>query len=42
MVELCDARVNLLSMDEETLLREAKDLSMDKVRTAIRQVAPGA
>ena len=38
MVELCASRVNLLSVDEETLLQEAKNLNMDKVRSAIRQV----
>ena len=38
MVELCDSRVNLLSVDEETLLEEAKNLNIDRVRSAIRQV----
>ena len=38
MLELCSSRVNLLSVDEETLLKEAKNLNMEKVRSAIRQV----
>ncbi len=39
LMELCDSRLNLLSIDEETLMREAKDLNMDKIRTAIKQVS---
>ena len=38
LLELCNSRVNILSLDEETLLREAKDINWDKIRTAIKQV----
>ena len=38
MVELCNSRVNILQLDEETLLEEAKNINMEKVRSAIRQV----
>ena len=38
VVELCKSRINILSLDEETLLREAKNINLDKIRTAIRQV----
>jgi len=37
-VELCKSRINILSLDEETLLHEAKNINLDKIRTAIRQV----
>jgi len=39
IVELCKSRINILSLDEETLLREAKNINLDKIRTAIRQVS---
>ena len=38
VVELCKSRINILSLDEETLLREAKNINLEKIRTAIRQV----
>ncbi|WAR26823.1 TRABD-like protein [Mya arenaria] len=37
MVELCNSRMNILQYDEETLLREAKDISLVKVRQLIQQ-----
>ena len=39
MVELCPSRINILSLDEATLLREAKNINLDKIRAAIRQVS---
>jgi len=38
-VELCKSRINILSLDEETLLHEAKNINLEKIRTAIRQVS---
>jgi hypothetical protein len=38
MLELCASRANILSLDEETVLREAKDMSVAKVRQMIKQV----
>lgn len=38
VVELCQYRVSMLKMDEKTLLREAKDINLEKVQQAIRQV----
>lgn len=38
VVELCQYRVSMLKMDENTLLKEAKDINMEKVRQAIKQV----
>ncbi|XP_063756425.1 traB domain-containing protein isoform X1 [Eleginops maclovinus] len=37
VVELCQYRVSMLKMDEVTLLREAKDINLDKVQQAIKQ-----
>ncbi|KAI4825905.1 hypothetical protein KUCAC02_021566 [Chaenocephalus aceratus] len=37
VVELCQYRVSMLKMDEATLLREAKDINLDKVQQAIKQ-----
>lgn len=37
VVELCKSRINILSLDEETLLHEAKNINLEKIRTAIRQ-----
>ncbi|MBN3322877.1 TRABD protein, partial [Atractosteus spatula] len=37
VVELCQYRVSMLKMDEKTLLREAKDINLEKVQQAIRQ-----
>lgn len=38
VVELCQYRVSMLKMDENTLLREAKDINLEKVQQAIKQV----
>ena len=38
VVELCQYRVSMLKMDENTLLNEAKDINLDKVQQAIKQV----
>ncbi|PWA24874.1 hypothetical protein CCH79_00010084 [Gambusia affinis] len=37
VVELCQYRVSMLRMDENTLLREAKDINLEKVQQAIKQ-----
>lgn len=37
VVELCQYRVSMLKIDEKTLLREAKDINLDKVQQAIKQ-----
>lgn len=37
MVELCPSRISILSMDEQTLLREAKDLNSQKILQTIKQ-----
>lgn len=37
VVELCQYRVSMLKMDEKTLLKEAKDINLEKVQQAIRQ-----
>ncbi|KAK9516948.1 hypothetical protein VZT92_024853 [Zoarces viviparus] len=37
VVELCQYRVSMLKMDEITLLRDAKDINLDKVQQAIKQ-----
>lgn len=39
MVELCASRISILSMDEETLLREARLLTFDKMLTIVRHVS---
>lgn len=36
VVELCDSRVHILRHDEKTLLEEAKDINMQKIRSVIR------
>lgn len=38
VVELCQYRVSMLRMDENTLLREAKEINLEKVQQAIKQV----
>jgi pheromone shutdown protein TraB len=38
VVELCQYRVSMLKMDERTLLREAKEVSLEKLQQAVRQV----
>ncbi|ESO99290.1 hypothetical protein LOTGIDRAFT_113686, partial [Lottia gigantea] len=37
MLELCKSRMNILELDENTLLEEAKNINMDKIRLAIKQ-----
>ncbi|XP_052259857.1 traB domain-containing protein-like [Dreissena polymorpha] len=37
LVELCNSRMNILQYDEETLQREAKDLSLAKMKQLIQQ-----
>ncbi|XP_049987088.1 traB domain-containing protein isoform X1 [Alexandromys fortis] len=37
VVELCQYRVSMLKMDEKTLLREAKEVSLEKLQQAVRQ-----
>merc|ERR1712226_922379 len=37
VLELCKERTNILHLDEETVLEEAKNLTMDKMILAIRQ-----
>ena len=39
LVELCKSRVDILKYDEEFLLREAKNIDMQKLRLAIKQVS---
>lgn len=38
VVELCQYRVSMLKMDETTLLQEAKEISLEKLQQAVRQV----
>ncbi|XP_034032890.1 traB domain-containing protein [Thalassophryne amazonica] len=37
VVELCQYRVSMLKMDENTLLKEAKDINLEKIQQAIKQ-----
>lgn len=37
MVELCASRINILQLDEKTLLEEAKNINMDKISNTIKQ-----
>ena len=37
VLELCKDRTNILHLDEETVLEEAKNLTVDKMILAIRQ-----
>ncbi|XP_048659163.1 traB domain-containing protein isoform X4 [Marmota marmota marmota] len=37
VVELCQYRVSMLKMDERTLLREAQEVSLEKLQQAVRQ-----
>nr|XP_036862601.1 traB domain-containing protein isoform X5 [Manis javanica]XP_036862602.1 traB domain-containing protein isoform X5 [Manis javanica]XP_036862603.1 traB domain-containing protein isoform X5 [Manis javanica] len=37
VVELCQYRVSMLKMDEAALLREAKEISLEKLQQAVRQ-----
>ncbi|ELU12512.1 hypothetical protein CAPTEDRAFT_182788 [Capitella teleta] len=36
VVELCKSRIRILSLDEETLLKEAQDMNLQKIRAAIQ------
>ncbi|XP_023015353.1 traB domain-containing protein [Leptinotarsa decemlineata] len=36
ILELCSSRINILSLDEETVLREAKNIDMQKIMSTIR------
>ena len=38
MVELCKSRVSIIQYDEETLLREAKDINFSKLKMAVKEV----
>ncbi|XP_045867699.1 traB domain-containing protein isoform X3 [Meles meles] len=38
VVELCQYRVSMLKMDESTLLQEAKEISLEKLQQAVRQM----
>lgn len=37
MVELCKSRVNILSLDEKTVLEESKNMNLEKMRAAVKQ-----
>nr|XP_028601768.1 traB domain-containing protein isoform X1 [Podarcis muralis]XP_028601769.1 traB domain-containing protein isoform X1 [Podarcis muralis] len=37
VVELCQYRVSMLKMDEKTLLKEAKEINLEKLQQAIKQ-----
>lgn len=37
LVELCKARVNILQLDEKTILEEAKSINFEKVQSTIKQ-----
>ncbi len=39
MLELCPARSKILSLDEETVLRESKDMSFQKISALIKSVS---
>ena len=39
MVELCKGRLSILQLDEETLLKEAKELNTEKFMISMRQVS---
>lgn len=36
MVELCEQRTNILLLDEEVILLEAKNINIKKIRLAIK------
>lgn len=38
VLELCEARVNILTLDEETVLKQAKEMDMDKVLKLMKEV----
>ncbi|KAJ8866717.1 hypothetical protein PR048_032578 [Dryococelus australis] len=37
LVELCQARVNILQLDEKTILEEAKNINLEKIQSTIKQ-----
>ncbi|XP_046386361.1 traB domain-containing protein isoform X2 [Ischnura elegans] len=37
LVELCKARVNILQLDEQTILEEAKNINFEKIKSTIQQ-----
>ncbi|KAJ9591614.1 hypothetical protein L9F63_001828, partial [Diploptera punctata] len=37
LVELCNSRVNILQLDEKTILEEAKNINFEKIRSTIKQ-----
>lgn len=39
VLELCPARVNILKLDEETVLREAREMNTSKMIELIRKVS---
>ena len=39
VLELCPARVNILNLDEETVLREAKDMNVNKILKLIKETS---
>ncbi|XP_063998491.1 traB domain-containing protein isoform X2 [Pogoniulus pusillus] len=39
VVELCQYRVSMLKMDEKTLLKEAKEINLEKLQQAIKQAS---
>lgn len=38
VLELCSSRTNILKLDEETVLREAKEMNLNKMLKLIREV----
>ncbi|CAF4127204.1 unnamed protein product, partial [Rotaria sordida] len=38
MVELCQSRINILSLNENTLMKEASQLNFEKLRSVIKAV----
>jgi pheromone shutdown protein TraB len=39
VLELCPARISILKLDEETLLRESKEMDFNKVMKLIREAS---
>ncbi|XP_063227727.1 uncharacterized protein LOC134533887 isoform X2 [Bacillus rossius redtenbacheri] len=37
LVELCQSRVNILQLDEKTILEEAKNINLEKIQSTIKQ-----
>ena len=38
VLELCNSRLNILSLDEKTILEEAKNLDVSKMRVTLKEV----